>query len=90
MSAGTRRTAHVVSYETGPDGQVRAYSVKCPYCRGRHAHAASRATDHAHPYCGAFSGYEVVWPTPVANETPALEAEAEENIDMLAVAQGAS
>lgn len=61
-----RRHAHVVSFQSNPDGRLHAFAVKCPFCRGLHQHAAWRTTDYAQPHCGAFTGYEVVWPDPVS------------------------
>lgn len=57
-----RRRARVVGYETAPDGRVRSYSVRCPYCRGRHQHSGRLSTDFATPWCGTRATYEIRWP----------------------------
>lgn len=68
-----RQRAYVVGYETGPDGQVRAFSVRCPYCRGRHRHAAWRSTEYASAWCGTPGGaYAVIWPEPMVVDDPHL------------------
>lgn len=72
-----RQHAHVVSFKSDTNGHVRAFSVKCPYCRGIHQHTASRATDYAQAWCGTPAGaYDVVWPEP-AVDNPPLTAEAD-------------
>lgn len=67
-----RRHARVVSFQSDPDGRLTSFEVRCPYCRGRHAHSARRSTEYAHAWCGTPAGaYEVLWPpTPLVNTTP--------------------
>lgn len=75
-----RRRAYVVAYRADPCDRVRSFEVKCPFCRGRHQHATSNTSDYALPYCGAFAGYEVVWPALASNDTPESDSDPARNL----------
>jgi hypothetical protein len=54
--------ARVISAVYTSDGWVRAFTVRCPFCRGQHQHSAWGSTHLAQPHCGTPGVYEVIWP----------------------------
>jgi hypothetical protein len=59
--------AKVISAVYDPDtGWPRSFTVRCPFCRGRHQHSSWGSTTFASPWCGTPGVYEIRWPATTA------------------------